>query len=377
MTDAATHAGLRWLPLAGWPRPACPPLPARVSEIAAIAREASEPGADPLSGAAHALNKAALLASDCGLEPLARDQCWRHISSYRQASRPLTVDLARRMLGPVLNLARLKLRAGEPDSALHLLGAIHHAVAAGSDLIIDGQVLPTAGLVGSPEEHARLRNSVREHYLTDGIRAHAMASRWDQAATHAEELGGAANRLTEGRQAVIIARCLEGNLNAARSILAETAATEPWEPHVTACLTVMCSTAAEAGDAVRTMTRQFLAGRPAPGCTLFWARLGLTISALASTAHSEGAEAVVDAIAEQAIHAGDGYAARDIIQSLATAGIMPKGHRWNRLTDLVAASGLGCGAVPAALLGPFSDAVIAALATQAERIASLPGGSRS
>jgi hypothetical protein len=372
MTDAATRAGLRWLPLSGWPRPACPPLPARVAEIAAIAREASGPGADPLSGAAQALNKAALLASDCGLEPLARDLCWRHISSYRQASRPLTVDLARRMLGPALNLARLKLRAGEPDSALQLLGAIHHAVTAGTDLIIDGQVLPTVGLAGSPEEHARLRSTVREHYLTDGIRAHAIAGRWDQAASLAEELGGVSTTLAEGRQAVIIARCLEGDLNAARAILAETAATEPWESHVTACLTVMCSTAAGAGLAVCTMTRQFLAGRPAPGCILFWARLGLTISALASRACPEGAEAVVDATADQAIQAGDGYAARDIIQSPATAGIMPEGHRRNRLTDLVAASGLGCGALPAALLGPFSDAVTTALAAQAERLASLP-----
>jgi hypothetical protein len=91
----------------------------------------------------------------------------------------------------------------------------------------------------------------------------------------------------------------------------------------------------------------------------------------------EGAEAVLDAIADQAIHAGDGYAASDIIQSPAAVGITPEGCRWSRLTDLVAASGLGCGALPAALLGPFSDAVTAALATQAERLASLPGGSRS
>lgn len=65
--DTAIQAGLRWLPLADWPRPACPPLPARVAEITTIVRETIEPGADPLSGAAHALNKAALLASDCGL----------------------------------------------------------------------------------------------------------------------------------------------------------------------------------------------------------------------------------------------------------------------------------------------------------------------
>lgn len=171
--DTALHAGLRWLPLTGWPRPACPPLPARVAEITTLVREAGEPGADPLGGAAHALNKAALLASDYGLDDLARDLCWRHIDSYRQASRPLTLDLARRMLGPALNLAWLKLRSGEPDSALRLLEAIHHAVTVGSDLIIDGQVLPVVGLAGSPEEHARLRTIVRQHHASRAFHLNA------------------------------------------------------------------------------------------------------------------------------------------------------------------------------------------------------------
>jgi hypothetical protein len=372
--DAALHAGLRWLPLAGWPRPACPPLPARVAEITALVREAGEPGTDPLSGTAHALNKAALLASDCGLDDLARDLCWRHIDSYRQASRPLTVDLARRMLGPALNLARLQLRAGQPDSALRLLEAIHHAVTAGSDLAIDGRVLPVAGLAGSPEEHARLRNIVRQHHLTDGIRAHATAGRWDQAACLAEALGGVSARLTEGRQAVIIARCLEGDLTAARGILAQTAAAEPWESHVAACLTVMCSTAG-ADSAACTMTGQFLAGRPAPRCILFWARLGLTVAALADSTHPQRAEAVIGAVAEAAIQAADGYAARDIVQSPAAAGVLGEQRR-NRLAELSAASGLGCGPLPAELLGPLDEAVTAALAAQAGQLAGLTGGSR-
>ena len=376
MTDAATQAGLRWLPLAGWPRPACPPLPTRVAEITALAREASEPGADPLSGAAHALNKAALLASDCGLDDLARDLCWRHIDSYRQARRPLTVDLARRMLGPALNLARLQLRAAEPDSALQLLEDIHQAVTAGSDLTIDGKILPVADLAGSPEEHIRLRNIVRQLHLTDGIRAHATASRWKQAASLAETLGGVSARLTEGRQAVIIARSLEADLTAARAILTQTAPAEPWESHVAACLTVMCSTAAGADSAGCTMTGQFLAGEPAPGCILFWARLGLTIAALDSRTRPHGAEAVISAIATAAIQAADGYAARDIVQSPAAASMLEERHR-NRLAELAAASGLGCGALPAELLGPFSDAVTAALATQAAQLASLPEGSRS
>ena len=369
--DTALHAGLRWLPLVCWPRPACPPLPARVTEITTLVREAGEPGADPLGGTAHALNKAALLASDCGLDDLARDLCWRHIDSYRQASRPLTVDLARRMLGPALNLARLKLRSGEADSALRLLEAIHHAVTAGSDLIIDGRVLPVAGLAGTTEEHARLRNAVRQHHLTDGIRAHATAGRWDQAASLAEALGGVSARLTEGRQAVIIARCMEGDLTAARGILAQTVAAEPWETHVAACLTVICGTTG-ADSAVCTMTEQFLTGKPAPRCTLFWARLGLTIAALAGRTRPRYAGAVIGAIAEAAIQAADGYAARDIVQS--PGAYVLEEQRRNCLAELAAASGLGCSPLPVQLLGRFSDAVTAALATQAGQLACLQGG---
>lgn len=371
--DTPLHAGLRWLPLDGWPRPASPPLPARVAEIISLVREAGEPGADPLSGTARALNKAALLASDCGLDDLARDLCWRHIDSYRQAGRPLTAGLVRQMLGPALNLARLQLRAGQPDSALRLLEAIHHAVTADSDLIIDDQVLPVGGLAGSPEEHARLSNIVRQHHLTDGIRAHAAADRWDQAALLAEALGGVGPRLTEGRQAVIIARCLEGDLTAARGILAQTAAAEPWESHIAACLTVMCTAGAD--SAVCTMTMQFLAGKPAPRCILFWARLGLTIAELAGRTRPQYAEAVMRATADAAIEAADGYAARDIVHNRA-AGVLDEQRR-KRLAELATASGLGCGALPPKLLGPFDDAVTAALATQAAQLTGLRKGSPS
>lgn len=40
---------------------------------------------------------------------------------------PLTVPLARAMLEPALNLARLRIRAGAHDEALHLLGDIYQA----------------------------------------------------------------------------------------------------------------------------------------------------------------------------------------------------------------------------------------------------------
>jgi hypothetical protein len=148
---------------------------------------------------------------------------------------------------------------------------------------------------------------------------------------------------------------------------------EPWESHVAACLTVLCSSAAGAGTAISEMTRQFLAGEPAPGCIVFWARLGLTIAALASATCPQRAEAVTGAIAEAAIQAAGGHAARDIAHS--PAAVLDEQRR-NRLAEISAASGLGRGPLSAELIGPFDDAVTAALATQTRQLAGLPGGPR-
>jgi hypothetical protein len=72
MTAPGTaSAALGWLPLAGWPRMPCPPLPARTARIAEILNG----NGSPLGAASHALNMAALLASDCGMDDLARDLC--------------------------------------------------------------------------------------------------------------------------------------------------------------------------------------------------------------------------------------------------------------------------------------------------------------
>jgi hypothetical protein len=194
MDDTALCTALRWLPLVGWARPACPPLPARIAEITQIIRDAREPGADAAAGAAHALNKAALLASDCGIPALARDLCRLHITGYAAAGRPLTVPLAWQVLGSAINLARLAMRTREPAKALHLLDAINTAVAAGTDLIIDCCEVPMAGLAGSSEEHRRLRQSVWMHYLANSIRAHAQVGRWDQAARFAQDHNGVGGR---------------------------------------------------------------------------------------------------------------------------------------------------------------------------------------
>src|SRR5690348_3943150 len=90
MNPSTLHTAVRRFPLLGRPRPACPALTDRVAEIARTAATAQEQGTDGMSETAHTLNKAALIASDCGLPHLARTWCWQHINLYRQLDR-LTV----------------------------------------------------------------------------------------------------------------------------------------------------------------------------------------------------------------------------------------------------------------------------------------------
>lgn len=234
-------AVIRRFPLLGRPRPTCPSLPQRVQEVADIAHAAGRNGADRLAEGTHTLNKAALIARDCGLPDLARDLCWQHVDLYRTAGRPLAVLHARHMLEPVLNLARLQLRALDGDQALRLLTAMFHAVRSDTDLVVDGRTLPLAGLAGTRAEHHRLREWVWLHLVGDGIRALALAGRWDDAVAHADAHRGIGLHLMEGRQATIVAHCVNGDLAAAQVALVDSTPQQLWELQVASCLKVLCT----------------------------------------------------------------------------------------------------------------------------------------
>lgn len=353
--DAGLHAALRWFPLVGWARPACPPLSARVAEIAAIIRNTREPGTDIRAGAANALNKAALLASDCGMPDLASDLCWLHIDAYyRREGVPLAAAEVTRMLGPALNLARLRLRADEPDAALLILDALHRAVSTGTNACIEGRELPLAEFTGTRDEKYRLHETFWRQYLTEGIRAHAMAGRWVQAEELAEAHHGIGTHLMEGRQSAIIARLLTGNVDAARGILAESTITEPWERQVAACLGVMCAATPDVPGAVAAMTTQFLDEKPAPGHIVFRMRTGLAMAAVAGATDAAAAHNIVATIVAEAIHAADGYAARDILRS--RVGPIELGKQ-QALAELVTESGLDRQELPVELRRAFDDTV--------------------
>ncbi|MEV0344916.1 hypothetical protein AB0H88_04070 [Nonomuraea sp. NPDC050680] len=363
MDPTTLRAAVRRFPLVGLARPGHPPLPERVKEIADIAETAARPGADTLHEGAHALNKAALLASDCGLPDLARDLCWQHINIYRGAGHPLTVLQARYMLEPALNLARLQIRADAGQHALRLLDAMYQAVTHGTDLVIENRTLPLTNLTGTPKERHKLREWIWLQYLADGIRALALADRWDEAVTHARAHQGIGLHLMEGRQAAIIAPCLRDTLSAARAVLEESMATEPWEQQVASCLRVMCAEpdgAPPSRDAAA-MVEQFLGHGLMPGYVVFRTRFGLTVATLADT--TEAANRVYAQLAAEVIASGDGYAARDMLRHRPLAGVSDT-HR-QALTDLVVSSGLRAGALSAPLL----DSLTYSMKTASEALA--------
>jgi hypothetical protein len=349
MDDATLHAALRYFPLVGRPRPACGPLTRRIAEVTAIATAACQPGADVLREAAHALNKAALAASDCGLPDLARVLCWSHISAYQVTDRRLTVKEARGILEPTLNLARLAIRARQPHAALKLLGDIHQAITTSTDLVIDGSLVPVGGITGTRDEHRKLREWAWLQHLSEGIRAHVLAGQWDEAAAHAERHRGIGAHLMEGRQAAIIASRLNGDARTARQMLAETTVTEPWERQVAACLAVMCADGDEPEhELITAMADGFAAPEPVPGYAAYRARLGATVTTLASAADPAKARLMADAVACEAITSADGYAARDVLASPETRDLVRASQR-QRLIDIKTASGIGTGSIPGPL----------------------------
>ncbi|WP_261558879.1 hypothetical protein [Frankia tisae] len=348
--NPATLAASRRFPLVGRPRPACPALPDRVNEIADIAQGAVQEGADGLAEGAHALNKAALVASDCGMPTLARDLCWQHINIYRSADRPLTVLQTRYMLEPVLNLARLHLRAGAGDRALRLLTSMYRAVTSHTDLVVDGHALPSTGLTGTRHDHHKLREWVWLHLVGDGIRALALAGRWDDAVAHARAHRGIGLHLMEGRQATILAHCLNGRPAAAITALAGSTPEQPWELQVASCLNVMCTDGTPASRNIDEMIEHFVGQEPRPGYAVFRAQLGLTVATLASPTDRAAANGILAQVADEVIKAGDGYAARDVLRHPDTQAADLTSEQGSALVDVLTSSGLEAGRLPEPLL---------------------------
>lgn len=347
----------RRFPLVARPRPACPPLEERVSEITRLAGEA-EHADNPLPTLAQALNKAALIASDCGLPELAHEWCWRQIAPYRSAALR-TVAHVRHMLEPVVNLARLRIRADDADGAWHLLNMLHQALKTNTDPVIEGKPLPTSDLIGSTEEYRELRRWMWGVYLSEDTRALIRLGRWQEALAHADRNKGIGQHLMDGRQVKIVTACLARETDSALALLVESTLTEPWEAQVATCLAAMCRLAsgAPAAREVSRMIEQYLASMPAPGYAVFRARLGLAVVDLASRADPMMAGPAYSHLIGETLASADGYAAREVLAHGGCTAMLI-GAEQQALTSAVESSGLGLGAIPAPLMTDLLAAVV-------------------
>ena len=323
----------RRFPLAPRPKPPCRPLTERLARVARLAGQVADDADAPLR-AAGACNLAALIASDCAMPDLARVLCWAQFDAY-QAARPAPCGetTAKLILQPLVNLARLRIRAGEADAGRQILQSLYDAARSSSgQAVIDGRAVSLPALT-TPAREA-LTQWLWAVLLTDSLRALCKEGRWTDALRQAQQHDGIGQRLLDGRQVAVLAHASAGEQEEAEKILRETSAPEPWEHVVNLCLRAL--TGEGGAEPATTMTGAYLAFSD-PGHPWFTACLGLTVAELAVP--GSGRHAAIGKAASIATESRDAYIAAEILKSpvaeTATRGTLTD------LNSMVFQSGLG------------------------------------
>lgn len=345
----------RRFPLVPRPRPPCSPLPERVARISDLARSAVQE--NDLGRAAAVFNQAALLASDCGLPDLARDWCRRHAAIWLRAV-PLSATGARYALEPLVNLARLHIRGGDGYSAYILLSSLYRAVTDQVDTVIDGIELPCSRLTRSPDNYGELRRWIWGIHLAETPRALISLGRWSDALTHLEQHHGIGQRMLDGRQIAVIARCMDDDTEVALSLLNTAVVTEQWEHMVAACLTVLCyEHAGLPVDPERdAMLKAFRGLELSSNFVVFRTRLGLTVIEAAGGTRHPDARCVATELIGRLVSSIDGYAAREILAHRSCTTLLTHSQRLH-LKRVVDVCSLGRGVAPVQLRHSVEEAL--------------------
>ncbi|MFI1392992.1 hypothetical protein [Streptomyces griseoaurantiacus] len=310
-------------------------------------------------------NQAALLASDVGIPDLARTLCHRHAAAYLHAA-PLPGATAIRALEPLVNLARLRIRAGQAEEARAAFQHLFEAVSTKSSAEIEGIAIPVE-LVATSEDREELRVWLWNVLLADGTRALTAANRWPEALAHVEAHRGIGRRMLDGRQVAVVTALVGGDFHRADSLLRDTEVGEPWENAVTGCLTALCRRAwgqpwRQNG---RELTTTYLGRSYGSDLVVFDTRLGLTTLDLIGTVDGSDARRVAAELHRRILRATDGHAAREALQHpLFTAHITESGRRACRA--LLDASTVRASKLP----NELSDHLAAAV-NESERVLSL------
>lgn len=301
----------RRFPLVARFRPACLPLADRVHALVDLAHRAD---AQRNAGLASTVfNQSALLASDLGLPDLARTMCHVHANAYLRAC-PLPAMSAIRGLEPLVNLARLQIRAGNPDDGRQRLLDLYEGVDTGNSVAFEGIVVP-AGLTRSEEDRRNVRAWLWRVLLADGTRTLTTTGRWRQALAHIEQHNGVGTRMLDGRQVAVLAALADGDTARAAELLTATAEGDPWEQAVTACLAALCRRDAgeDDGPHLGELVTMYLNHEGSPELTVFDVRLGLTVLDIVGSADHSRTRRLVDDLVRRTATTRDGYAAREIL----------------------------------------------------------------
>ncbi|QUC62932.1 hypothetical protein IOD14_42670 [Streptomyces sp. A2-16] len=335
-------------------RPACLPLPERVRALVDLADTAVKETDQGLASAVY--NQAALIASDLDLPDLAREMCHQHAAAYLHSC-PLPGMSAIRGLEPVVNLARLQIRAGHADEGRQRLLNLYKAVEAGTAARFEDVKVP-ADLTATAEDRQEVRAWLWRVLLADGTRTLTTEGRWAEALAHTEAHHGIGQRMLDGRQVAVLTALVANDTARAAGLLADTMPGDPWEQAVTACLTVLCRR--DAGQPIDSHLAELLttySGRKTePGMTVFDTRLGLTVLDAIGSAEALAAHRIVEDLHRTTTDAEDGYAARENLAHPLFTEIATD-RQVQDCRALVRACALGSGSLPDELRGELAAAL--------------------
>jgi hypothetical protein len=336
----------RQFPLIARPRPVCTPLPQRVADLQERAIHAQS--TRDVTAATAVFNLSALLASDCGMPDLAR--AWCH--QLARAALGNALD-PRHGLEPVVNLARLHIRAGNGPAAWALLETLFQAIDKRTDTVIDGLTIPAARITETPGAYTSVRSWLWKVLLGTGAHALASAGRWDEASHRISKYNGVGRRMLDGRQITIIAHATAGRHHQARTMLDATQPGDAWEDVVTACLALLVATDDSADMVNAALTAYHGLGPAENGLVVFRTRLGLSLLDALNDGHPAVEQIAVGLIHHAAI---DGYAARDILNHpiCFSAARHQQARQLNMVVD---ECGLDKGSIPEAQLAGLADAL--------------------
>lgn len=304
----------KWFPLIPRPRPLCRPLSERINEIRdLVSVDTDQPVDARIIALAEAQNKAALLASDCAMSPLARELCWRQFDIFHRTA-PLSAAMAKLALQPLVNLGRLHIRDNTPQTAYDIFRNAYDSLTNTTAAVIENRTLELHALP-APTARQDIRRFLWTVLLADGSRALIRLGRWNEAVHHLREHKGIGQRLFDGRQTAILAHIADNNFAAAADMIDTSDTPQPWEQAVSALLDTLNHKHAGhefTGSLNRAIDiyESLDIGMRYP---VFTTRLGILLADLARQTSPRQSTHITRDITRHVLRTEDAYSARDLL----------------------------------------------------------------